>query len=281
MRAFTTLVGVADLAQHLHDARWRVFDCSFDLAHTHAGELAYREVHIPGAIYAHLERDLSGPITGKTGRHPLPDPVRFAAKLGEWGVGNETQVVVYDDAGGTYAVRLWWMLRWLGHDAVALLDGGINAWEAAGHETTDAESHHPTAVFVPRLRPELAVDVRFVEKSRSAQDGVRLLDARNPQRFRGENETLDPVAGHIPGAVNRFFKDNLLPDGRFKPAQVLRHEFAAYAATLPTLVHSCGSGVTACHNLLAMEHAGLAGTRLYAGSWSEWCSDPARPVERA
>ncbi len=279
MKVFSTLVGAADLAHHLHDARWRVFDCSFDLVHPHAGELAYREVHIPGAIYAHLERDLSGPLTGRNGRHPLPDPARFAARLSEWGVGNDTQVVVYDDAGGTYAVRLWWMLRWLGHDAVALLDGGINAWEAAGYETSDAETKHPHAVFVPRLRPEMAVDVRFVE-SQSARDGVRLLDARNPQRFRGENETLDPVGGHIPGAVNRFFKDNLLPDGRFKPAEVLRGEYQALLAGrgASEVVHSCGSGVTACHNLLAMEVAGLAGSRIYPGSWSEWCADPARPV---
>ncbi|KAA0205559.1 MAG: sulfurtransferase, partial [Proteobacteria bacterium] len=188
-------------------------------------------------------------------------------------------VVVYDDAGGTYAVRMWWMLRWLGHDAVALLDGGINAWEAAGYETTDAESKHPHAVFVPRLRPDMAVDVGFVE-SQSAQDGVRLLDARNPQRFRGENETLDPVGGHMPGAVNRFFKDNLLPDGRFKPAEALRAEYQALLAgwRAEEVVHSCGSGVTACHNQLAMEVAGLVGSRLYPGSWSEWCADPARPV---
>ncbi len=164
-------------------------------------------------------------------------------------------------------------------DAVALLDGGINAWEAAGYETTDAESKHPHAVFVPRLRPDMAVDVRFVE-SQSAQDGVRLLDARTPQRFRGENETLDPVGGHIPGAVNRFFKDNLSPDGRFKPAQALRAEYEALLGpdAAAQTIHQCGSGVTACHNLLAMEHAGLGGSRLYAGSWSEWSSDPARPV---
>lgn len=279
MKGFSTLVGADDLAHHLHDARWRVFDCSFDLVHPHAGELAYREVHIPGAIYAHLERDLSGPLTGKNGRHPLPDPTRFAARLGEWGVGDDTQVVAYDDAGGTYAVRLWWMLRWLGHDAVAVLDGGIDAWEAAGYDTTDAEPHHPHAVFVPRLRAGMTVDAGFVE-SRLHRDTLRLLDARNAQRFRGENEPLDPVAGHIPGAVNRFFKDNLQPDGRFKPAAALCAEYQALMAghRSDEVVHSCGSGVTACHNLLAMEVAGLAGSRLYPGSWSEWCADPARPV---
>ncbi len=279
MKRFTTLIGATDLAQHLHDTHWRVFDCSFDLVHLHAGELAYREAHIPGALYAHLERDLSGPLTGRNGRHPLPDPARFAAKLGEWGVGSDTQVVAYDDVAGTYAVRLWWMLRWLGHEAVAVLDGGLNAWEAAGHGLTDAESQYSHAIFKPRLREEMAVDVRFVE-SQSPQDGVRLLDARNAQRFRGENETLDPVGGHIPGAVNRFFKDNLEPSGRFKPAEVLQAEYRQLmdGRDATEIVHSCGSGVTACHNLLAMEVAGLPGSRLYPGSWSEWCADPARPI---
>jgi len=279
MKRFATLIGAADLAHHLHDTRWRVFDCSFDLVHPHAGELAYREAHIPGAIYAHLERDLSGPLNGRNGRHPLPDPARFAAKLGEWGVGSDTQVVVYDDVAGTYAVRLWWMLRWLGHETVAVLDGGLNAWEAAGHDLTDAESQHPHALFTPQLRQEMAVDVHFVE-SQSPQDGVRLLDARNAQRFRGENETLDPVGGHIPGAVNRFFKDNLERSGRFKPAEVLQAEYRQLMGgrDATEIVHSCGSGVTACHNLLAMEVAGLPGSRLYPGSWSEWCADPSRPI---
>ncbi len=279
MNTFNTLIDADALAHHLHDARWRVFDCSFDLVHPHAGELAYREAHIPGAIYAHLERDLSGPLNGRNGRHPLPDPARFAAKLGEWGVASDTQVVVYDDVAGTYAVRLWWMLRWLGHDAVALLDGGLNAWEAAGHDLTDAETQHPHAVFTPRLRPDMAVDVHFVE-SQPPRDGVKILDARNAQRFRGENETLDPVGGHIPGAVNRFFKDNLVPTGRFKPAEVLKTEFRQLmdGRGATEVIHSCGSGVTACHNLLAMEVAGLSGSRLYPGSWSEWCADPSRPI---
>ncbi|MDR2188844.1 MAG: sulfurtransferase [Azonexus sp.] len=274
---FTTLIDAADLARHLHDVGWRVVDCSFDLAQPRAGELAYREAHIPGAVYAHLERDLSAPAGGGRGRHPLPDPARLAAWLGAAGIGNDTQVVVYDDAGGTYAGRMWWLLRWLGHDAVALLDGGIDAWEAAGGALTDDASRPPRAVFTPHLRASMAVDAAFVE-SRLAT--IRLLDARNDQRFRGENETLDPVGGHIPGAVNRFFKDNLLPGGRFKPAAALRAEYAALLAgyEVAEVIHACGSGVTACHNLLAMEIAGLSGTRLYPGSWSEWCADPARPV---
>ncbi|HMM53812.1 MAG TPA: sulfurtransferase [Candidatus Desulfobacillus sp.] len=279
MKTFTTLIGAAELAPHLDDARWRVFDCSFDLVHPQAGELAWREARIPGALYAHLERDLSGPITGKTGRHPLPDPDRFAARLGEWGVGNDSQVVAYDDAGGTYAARLWWMLRWLGHDAVALLDGGIDAWEAAGFETGDVSPTPVPTVFVPRLRPQMAVDLAFMTEP-AKSGAVFLLDARNAQRFRGENETLDPVAGHIPGSVNRFFMDNLQADRRFKPAEALRAEYEALLGDRGAgeVVHSCGSGVTACHNLLAMEVAGLSGSRLYPGSWSEWCADPSRPV---
>ncbi|MDR2238828.1 MAG: STAS/SEC14 domain-containing protein [Zoogloeaceae bacterium] len=279
LERFTTLIDAADLARHLQDADWRVFDCSFDLAHPHAGELAYREAHIPGAVYAHLERDLAAPAGGGRGRHPLPDPARLAAWLGEAGVGNGTQVVVYDDAGGTYAGRMWWLLRWLGHDAVALLDGGVGAWEAAGGALTDAPSRPPRAVFTPHVRTDMTVDVGFVQ-TRLAEGGIRLLDARNAQRFRGENETQDPVGGHIPGAINRFFKDNLLPDGRFKSAAALRTEYAALldGRGAAQVVNSCGSGVTACHNLLAMEIAGLPGSRLYPGSWSEWCADPARPI---
>lgn len=275
----TTLVDPATLERHLGDPRWIVLDVRHELTQPSWGEEEYREEHIPGARFLHLDRDLSAPKTGRNGRHPLPSPSAAAATFGAAGIDATKQVVVYDQGPGAYAARCWWMLRWLGHDAVALLDGGINAWEAAGYETTDAESKHPHAVFVPRLRPDMAVDVGFVE-SQSAQDGVRLLDARNPQRFRGENETLDPVGGHMPGAVNRFFKDNLLPDGRFKPAEALRAEYQALLAgwRAEEVVHSCGSGVTACHNQLAMEVAGLVGSRLYPGSWSEWCADPARPV---
>lgn len=279
MTPFTTLVSAEDLARHLHDARWRVFDCSFDLVHPHAGEIAYREAHIPGALYAHLERDLSGPKNGRNGRHPLPDAAHFAARLSEWGVGADTQVVAYDDAGGTYAVRLWWMLRWLGHDAVAVLDGGLMAWEASGRDLTDAGPHVSHAAFAPQIRPDAAVDAAHVE-GRLGDPRMLLLDARNPQRYRGENETLDPVAGHIPGAANRFFKDNLDARGRFKPAEALRSEFLQLMGDRAAgeIVHTCGSGVTACHNLLAMEVAGLSGSLLYPGSWSEWCADPGRPA---
>ncbi len=196
------------------------------------------------------------------------------------GDGRQTQfltVITRDEATERFQRHL--KLEPLGHETVAVLDGGLNAWEAAGHDLTDAESQHPHALFTPQLRQEMAVDVHFVE-SQSPQDGVRLLDARNAQRFRGENETLDPVGGHIPGAVNRFFKDNLERSGRFKPAEVLQAEYRQLMGgrDATEIVHSCGSGVTACHNLLAMEVAGLPGSRLYPGSWSEWCADPSRPI---
>ncbi|MBI4757015.1 MAG: sulfurtransferase [Betaproteobacteria bacterium] len=279
MSLYTTLVSADDLARHLHDHNWRVFDCSFDLMQPRAGEIFYREAHIPGAIYAHLERDLSGPLNGRNGRHPLPDPAQLAARLAQWGVGTETQVVAYDDAGGTYAVRMWWLLRWLGHDAVAVLDGGLTAWEQARHELVEDEARAQHASFVSSLRPETCVDAAFIE-SHLGDPAILLVGARNPQRFRGENEVLDPVAGHIPGAVNRFFLDNLDASRRFKSAHQLRAEFEALLdGRYPEqVVHVCGSGVTACHNLLAMEVAGLRGSRLYPGSWSEWCGDPARPV---
>ncbi|MDE2612668.1 MAG: sulfurtransferase [Burkholderiales bacterium] len=274
----TLIEPLALLAAMARQERLVLLDCGFDLGDTAAGERAYQAGHLPAAQYAHLDRDLSGVKTGRNGRHPLPERAAFAARAGAWGVAPGVQVVAYDGQGGPYAARAWWLLRWLGHDAVAVLDGGLAAFVAAGghaeRESAPATAEPPYPAQAPAMP---CIDAA----SLLAQlDTTTVLDARPAERFRGDVEPLDAVAGHIPGAHNRFFKDNLLPDGRFKPAQVLRHEFAAYAATLPTLVHSCGSGVTACHNLLAMEHAGLAGTRLYAGSWSEWCSDPARPVAR-
>jgi thiosulfate/3-mercaptopyruvate sulfurtransferase len=272
---FSTLISAAELAPHLEDPRWAVCDCRHDLADTEAGRRAYAESHIPGARFVHLDADLSAPKTGRNGRHPLPDPAAFARRLGELGIGDDTQVVAYDASGGYYAARLWWMLRWLGHEAAAVLDGGWNAWTAAGLPVTDKLSGVAPVAFTARLRPALAVDAGGV-----AAGNPLLLDARAPNRYRGENETLDPVAGHIPGAGNRFFQLNLDAEGKFKPAATLRQEFGAWlGGSAPRQVtHYCGSGVTACHNLLAMEIAGLAGSRLYPGSWSEWCSDPARPV---
>jgi len=277
----STLISPSGLAAHLDDASWVVCDCRHDLADTGAGRRAYAASHVPGARFVHLDQDLSAPMTGRNGRHPLPDPERFAGRLGELGIGNGSQVIAYDASGGYYAARLWWMLRWLGHEAVVVLDGGWDAWRKAGSPVTKA---------VPTLKPARFVRggslVHAVTAGEIARDlGTwqrRLLDARSPDRYRGENETLDPVAGHIPGAVNRFFKLNLDEAGGFKPPASLRQDFEAMlGAVAPSeVVHYCGSGVTACHNLLAMEIAGLTGSCLYPGSWSEWCADPSRPVAK-
>jgi thiosulfate/3-mercaptopyruvate sulfurtransferase len=275
---YGTLVSTDVLAQHMSDTDWIICDCRHDLNDPDSGRRAYAENHIPGARFLHLDEDLSGLKTGHNGRHPLPEPEQLAAKLGHLGIGNTTQVVAYDAQGGMFAVRLWWLLRWLGHEAVAVLDGGMTKWIAEGR---------PLASELPMLKPTsferrpgaLPVNATFVLTNLDGQ-GMQLIDARSPDRFAGQNETLDPVAGHIPGAINRFFKLNLDERGCFKPANVLRDEFSTLLAGKSSreVVHQCGSGVTSCHNLLAMEHAGLAGSRLYPGSWSEWCADPGRPV---
>lgn len=257
-----------------------VLDARFNLMQPDAGEAAWRAGHIPGALHAHLDRDLSGTKTGANGRHPLPPPEALAATLGRWGLAPNTRVIAYDDAGGMFAARAWWLLRWAGHERVQVLDGGWAAWQAAG----GAVDTHPAAERAPTqvgLSPQPDWVLRADEVLASLQGHapkLQLLDARAPDRFRGENETLDVVGGHIPDAANRFFQLNL-QDGRFKPAAQLLQEFQA---TLPgqdlgRLVHQCGSGVTACHNLLALAHAGVPMGRLYAGSWSEWCADEARP----
>lgn len=277
--SYTTLVSSAVLADHLIDPGWRVFDCRHQLSDPAAGRRAYAHAHLPGAFFLHLDQDLSGPMNGRNGRHPLPDPRLLVDKLGAAGVAMDTQVVAYDDAGGAFACRLWWLLRWLGHDRVAVLDGGIDRWRAEGRPlATDSPCSPPGGLEVD-LRDDLLASSDAV-LARLGQSGFCLIDARSPDRFRGENETLDPVGGHIPGARNRFFRDNLDADGCFRPAGELRREFLALLAdrSPAQAVMSCGSGVTACHNLLAMAVAGLPGARLYAGSWSEWCSDPARPV---
>ena len=276
----STIVSCSDLAAHLNDADWRIFDCRHQLSDGGYGEKAYAEGHLPGAFFLHLDRDLSGPKTGNNGRHPLPDAQRLASTLGVAGVSRETQVVVYDDAGGMIAGRLWWLLRWLGHDRVALLDGGINQWlKEARPISTDLPTSAP-AVFVVDKRDWLVSTAEVLANIERAEFCV--VDARAPDRFRGENETLDPAGGHIPGARNRFFRDNLDADGCFRSAAELRNDYLGlFAGVEPAqVVMQCGSGVSACHNLLAMEIAGLHGAKLYAGSWSEWCADPARPVAR-
>ncbi len=276
---FTTLISVADLAGHLDDPNWVICDCRHDLADTEAGRRAWRESHVPGARFVHLDEDLSAPKSGRNGRHPLPDPERFARRVGELGISNSSQVVAYDASGGYYAARMWWMLRWLGHESAAVLDGGWDAWRKAPHPITDQIPVIKAARFTVRLRSDVAYESAAIVANLGTS-GALLLDARSPDRYRGENETLDPVAGHIPGAANRFFKLNLDADGGFKPPSALREEFnAVIGARAPTdVIHYCGSGVTACHNLLAMEVAGLSGSRLYPGSWSEWCADRSRPV---
>jgi thiosulfate/3-mercaptopyruvate sulfurtransferase len=273
------LVSTDELIAHVGDPGWRVFDCRHDLQNTDYGANAYAKGHIPGALFLHLDLDMSGEKTGRNGRHPLPDPARFAARMGACGVGQDTQVVAYDNEGGIFASRLWWLLRWLGHDKVALLDGGLPGWRRARQPLATEVSVFPPVTFPAQPRA-LAVDADFLHV-RLRDPALLMLDARAPERFSGDEETLDPVGGHIPGAVNRFYFDNLDDSGcYFRPADELRAEFALLLAGREpaNVVQQCGSGVTACHNLLAMEIAGLTGSKLYPGSWSEWCTDPARPI---
>ncbi|WP_457425247.1 sulfurtransferase [Roseateles sp. P5_E7] len=273
--SYQTLISPAELRALIEDhGDPLILDCGFDLADTAAGERAYAAGHIPGAFYLHLDRDLAGAKTGPDGvfhgRHPLPERDAFAALLRRLGLTAGRQVVTYDAQGGMYAARAWWMLRWLGHAEVAVLDG---AWD--GERTTDAPTITPTD-WQPGEPLTQQIDAATLLKQLGK---VRLIDARAAERFRGDVEPLDKAAGHIPGASNRFFKDNLGADGRYKPAAQLRAELQALAAD--TVVHQCGSGVTACHNLLAMRHAGLGDGVLYPGSWSEWSADPARPIAKA
>ncbi len=275
------LVTAQELAGHLDDPDWIVFDTRHDLMDPAKGRKAYDAEHVPGAHFVSLDDDLSGAKTGKTGRHPLPDLQQFAAKMAAFGVAPGKQVVVYDDVNGSFAVRLWWMLRWLGHDMAALLDGGYPQWMQESRPLSSAQPASQAGAFHARPHLGATVDVPYVERFREDAK-VKLIDARAPERYSGAQEPIDPVGGHIPGAVNRFWKQNLQSDGRFKPGAQLRAEFDALLAGADPaqVVHSCGSGVTACHNLFAMELAGLPGGRLYPGSWSEWCSDPSRPVAR-
>ncbi len=277
---YRSLIQVDELRPHLDDASFVVFDCRHDLMRPDAGAQAYAQAHIPGARFAHSDTDLSGPKTARSGRHPLPEPARFMAWLGSQGVDSSKQVIAYDHAGGASATRLWWMLRWLGHDNVAVLDGGWEGWVKAGAPTTAEQPAIKATTFSGRPR-DVSVDVGYV-LSHLNQPSMVVIDARAPERYRGETEPIDPVAGHIPGALNRLYKDNLGTDGRFKSAQELRAAFQALLQKRAPeqVVHQCGSGVSACHNILAMEIAGLSGSRLYPGSWSEWCADPARPVAR-
>lgn len=277
---FTTLIETAELAAHLDNPNWAIVDCRFFLNHPELGRKQYLDAHIPGAVYADLDEDLSGPVTkGKTGRHPLPDVDIFAAKVGRWGIDDQVQVVAYDGAGGMVAGRLWWMLKWLGHERVAVLNGDFRAWFHEGRPTVSGEESRTPRIFTPRPQPERLIDAGEI-LAHLDDPKVTLLDARARDRFRGENETLDAKAGHIPGAKPAPYGENLDTKGRFLSPHQLAERFRDLLGDLPAeqAVLYCGSGVTAAHNALAMAHAGLGTPRLYAGSWSDWITDPARPV---
>ena len=278
---YNTILSAQDLARQLADPTLLVFDCRHDLMNPDAGARAYAQSHIPGARFAHSDHDLAGQKTGRNGRHPLPDPQAFIAWLGRQGVDASKEVVAYDSVGGSSATRLWWMLRWVGHVRVAVLDGGWEGWIKDGLPVTTESPRIMPTTFSGSPRAGW-VDVEYVRTHLNQPDMV-LIDARAPERFNGVTEPIDPVAGHIPGAKNRLFKENLRPDGRFKSPEELRQAFTALLAGArpDQTVHQCGSGVSACHNLLAMEIAGLTGSRLYPGSWSEWIADPSRPVAKA
>jgi thiosulfate/3-mercaptopyruvate sulfurtransferase len=279
-RLRTPLISTDELAAGLSDPGWRIADCRFELGKPEAGLAAYRAGHIPGSVHADLERDLSVPVTPASGRHPLPSPAAFAATLARLGIGNDTRVVCYDAGSGAFAARLWWMLRWVGHDAVAVLDGGFAAWVAEGRPVSAEATPARSVTFVPSPRPDMVLDAEGV--MRALADGETLVDLRGAERFAGQSEPLDAVAGHVPGAVNLPYLENLGASGRFRAPAELDGLWRARTGAAPgrAPVCMCGSGVTACQGLLALEAAGIRGGRLYAGSWSEWIRDPARPVAR-
>ncbi|HEV7443986.1 MAG TPA: sulfurtransferase [Steroidobacteraceae bacterium] len=281
---YTTLIESQDLAAHTSDIDWAILDCRSELARPEWGASAYAEGHIPNAMYAHLDRDLSSPVTSISGRHPLPLAETFVATLGRWGIDENVQVVACDQSNGAYASRLWWLLRWVGHSRVAVLNGGFAAWQQAGLPVSKQPGVRQPRRFTPNGAQSGVVSTVELEKLLAAGQlatGGRLIDARAADRFAGRNETIDPVAGHVPGAGNHPFAHNLDAQGRFLPPHVLRSKWLETLRGQPpaTAIAMCGSGVTACHNLLALEVAGLPGAQLYAGSWSEWIRDAARPTE--
>jgi thiosulfate/3-mercaptopyruvate sulfurtransferase len=285
---YTTLIESPELGAHLNDTDWAVLDCRFELGRPESGARAYAEGHVPNAIYAHLDHDLSAPVTSTSGRHPLPMLDAFVATLGRWGIDEKVQVVAYDQGNGAYAARLWWLLRWVGHSRVAVLNGGFAAWQHAGLPVSKQPGVRQLRRFTPNRDGRnvggvvATVELQKLLAAGQLATGERtLIDARSADRFAGQNETIDPVAGHVPGAINHPFAHNLDAQGRFLPPQALRSkwlEILGHRAPA-TAIAMCGSGVTACHNLLALEVAGLPGAQLYAGSWSEWIRDAARPTE--
>jgi thiosulfate/3-mercaptopyruvate sulfurtransferase len=273
----TTLIDPATLRANLAQRRWRIVDCRAALQDPDFGRTAYARGHIPGAVFADLEADLSGPVGTGTGRHPLPDRETLTRKLGEWGIDEQTQIVAYDAGPGPFAARFWWLARWLGHPDVAVLDGGLAAWERAAYPLSTEASRIRPARFP--IRPALTRTTTTDEVAARLTE-IELLDARDEARFRGEQEPIDPVAGHIPGASCLPFHGNLDADGRFRPVDALRSRFEPHLRSGSAVVCYCGSGVTAAHIVLAMVHAGLPEPSLYPGSWSEWITDPSRPIER-
>lgn len=276
---YETVVSRDVVADHLDDPNWLLFDCRFDLADPDAGRRAYQVGHVPGAVYVHLDEELAGPVGPETGRHPLPDPGAFADRLRRWGVTPERQLVAYDDGPGHMAVRFWWLCRHFGFRDVAVMSGGFAAWRAEGRPITGEEAQRAPGELAPSLRDDDHVDADTLQRELE-KSALLLLDARAAERFRGESEPIDAKAGHVPGALNRPFTENLDEAGEFKPPEQLRREFERLLGgrEAEQVAHMCGSGVTACHNLLAMEHAGLVGSKLYPGSWSEWITDPDRPI---
>jgi thiosulfate/3-mercaptopyruvate sulfurtransferase len=278
---YTTLIEPAQLAAIMGAPKCAILDCRFELSQPQWGERAFAAGHIPHALYAHLDRDLAGAINARSGRHPLPDVQAWSATLGGWGIDEHVQVVAYDQGNGAYAARAWWLLRWVGHEQVAVLNGGYAAWLAAELPVSTEETTRPPRQFTPQVSAAGTLGSDAVAAALAARE-VLLVDARGAERFAGENETIDPVAGHVPGAVSAPFAGNLDAQGRFLDAAALRSRWRTLLGTRAPreLVAMCGSGVTACHNLLALEVAGLSGARLYPGSWSEWIRDPARPIAR-
>lgn len=274
-----TIISTKELSEHIHDPNWIVVDCRFDLMDPPWGEEEYRSLHIPGAVYAHIDKDLSGPVTPQTGRHPMPDPDKFYATLARLGISNKTQVIAYDATSGSFAARLWFLLRYFGHTHVAVLDGGLSAWLNAGFPTSSGWEVKPASQFVGQPHPEMIVSTEDVETIHLDPTWL-LVDSRAHERFIGAQETIDTKAGHIPGSIDRFYGLNSNPDGTFRSGSELRKEFEQLLAgySIDKTAIYCGSGVTSAHNLLAMAIAGLPQAKLYAGSWSEWIRDPKHAI---